>query len=134
MPLSKITIKNNKWAIFSVYRPPHNSNIDRFLGDLSLLLNKYLGKYDKIIIMGELNIDKKDKTNPNFDKFSGFCNIFSLSNLLKNYTSFTKTHKTCIDFNLKNKKKSFQLTKTTHLLISTFLRAQTTFSQPKKVV
>ena len=125
MPLSKITIKNNKWAIFSVYRPPHNSNTDRFLGDLS---------HDKIIIMGELNIDKKDKTNSNFDKFSGFCNIFSLSNLLKNYTSFTKTHKTCIDFDLTNKKQSFQLTKTTHLLISTFLRAQTTFSQPKKVV
>ena len=32
--LSEITIKNNKWAIFSAYRPPCNSNIETFLGDL----------------------------------------------------------------------------------------------------
>ena len=32
--LSEITIKNNKWVIFSAYRPIYNSNIETFLGDL----------------------------------------------------------------------------------------------------
>ena len=62
--LSEITIKNNKWVIFSAYRPPCNSNIKTFLGDLSNLLNKYLSKYDNVIIMGDFNIDVKGKTNP----------------------------------------------------------------------
>ena len=138
MILSEIAIKNNKWAIFSAYRPPCNSNIETFLNDLSNLLNKYLSKQDKVIIMGDFNIDVRD---PNFDKFSEFCNTFSTSNLMKDYTCFTKTHKSSIDLILTNKEHSFQLTKTTethasdfHLLISTFMKAQTTHLPPKKVV
>lgn len=45
------------------------SNIEKFLGYLSNLLNKYLSKYDNINNIGDLNINVKDKTNPNFDKF-----------------------------------------------------------------
>lgn len=48
--ISKVTIKSNERAMLSVYRSPRNSNIDRFLGDLSLLLNKYHCKYDKIMV------------------------------------------------------------------------------------
>ena len=91
--------------------------------------------------MGDFNIDVKDKTNPNFDKFSGFCDTFSMSNIIKDYTSFTKTHKPSIDLILTNKEHSFQLTKTTetgvsdvHLLISTFMKAQTTRLPPTKVM
>ena len=47
--------------------------------------------------MGDFNIDVKDKKNPNFDKFSEFCVIFSMSNLVKDYTCFTKNHKSSID-------------------------------------
>ena len=43
--------------------------------------------------MGDLNIDVKDKANSNFDRFSEFCDTFSMSNLVKDYTCFTKTHK-----------------------------------------
>ena len=81
--LSEITVKNNKWAIFSVYRPLSNSNTETFLGDLWSILNKYLSKYDKIIIMGDFDIDVKNKANPNFNKFSEFCDTFNKSNLLK---------------------------------------------------
>ena len=63
--------------------------------------------------MDDLNIDVKNKTNPNFDKFSEFCDTFSMSNLIKDYTCFTKTHKSSIDLILTNKEHSFQLTKTT---------------------
>ena len=71
--LPQITIKNSKWTIFSAYRPPCNPKIGNFLGDLSSLLNKNLSKYDNVIIMSDCNIDVKDKTNPNFDKFSELC-------------------------------------------------------------
>ena len=91
--LSEITIKNNKWAIFNACRSPCNSNIETLLGDLSSLLNKYLSKYHNVIIMGDFNIDVKGKANPNFNKFSEFCNRFSMLNLIKNYTYFTKTRK-----------------------------------------
>ena len=73
-----------------------------FLGDLSDLLNKYRSKYDNVIIMGDFNIDVKDKANPNFDKFSEFCDTFSLSNLIKDYTCFTRTHKSSIELILIN--------------------------------
>ena len=83
----------------------------------------------------------KDKTNPNFDRFSEFCDSFSMSNLVEYYTCFTKTHKSSIDFILTNKVHWFQLTKTAetgisdiHLLILTFMKAQTTCLPPKKVV
>ena len=98
---------------FNAYRPPCSSNMETFLGDLSSLLNKYLSKYDSVIIMGDFNIDVKDKTNPNFDKFFEFCYAFSMSNLVKDYTCFSKTHKSSIDLILTNKEHSFQLTKTT---------------------
>ena len=75
--LSEVNIKNNKWAIFSVYRPPSNWNIEAFLGDLWSILNKYLSKYDKVIIMGDFDIDVKNKVNPNFNKFSEFCDTFN---------------------------------------------------------
>ena len=64
-----------------------------------------------------------------------------MSNLVKYYTCFTKNHKSSIDFILTNKVHWFQLTKTAetgisdiHLLISTFMKAQTTRLPPKKVV
>ena len=110
---SEITIKSYKWAIISAYRPPCNSNIETFLGDLSNLLNKYLKKYDNVIIMDDFNIEVKDKINPNFDKFSEFCDKFSMSNLVKHYTCFTKTYKSSTDLTPTNKDHSFQITKMT---------------------
>ena len=137
--MSENTIKNHKSAIFSAYRLLCNSNIETI--NLSNLLKKYLSKYDNVIIMGNFNIDVKDKTNPNFDKFSEFCDTFSLSNLIKDYTCFAKTLKSSIDLILTKKEHSFQLTKTTetgvsdvHLLISTFMRTQTICLPPKKVM
>ena len=64
-----------------------------------------------------------------------------MSNLVKDYTYFTKTHKSSIELILTNKEHLFQLTKTTkravsdvHILASTFMKAQTTRLPPKKVM
>ena len=64
-----------------------------------------------------------------------------MSYLVKYYTCSTKIHKSSIDVILTNKEDSFQLTKMTetgasdvHLLISTFMKAQTTCLPPKGYV
>ena len=88
---------------FNAYRPPCNSSIETFLGDLSSLLKKYLSKHDNVIIMGDFNIDVKDKKNSNFDKFSESCDTFSMSSLVRFYTCFTKTHKSSTDLILTKK-------------------------------
>ena len=82
---------------FNAYRPPCTLNIETFLDNLSRLLHKYFSKYDNVIIIGDFNIDVKDKTNPNFDTFYEFCVTFSMSNLLKGDTCFTKNYKSSID-------------------------------------
>ena len=137
--LPEITIGNNKWAIFSAYRSPCNSNIKTFLGYLSNLLNKYLRKYDNDIIMGDFKIDGKDKINKiNFDKFSRFCDTCSMSNQIKDYTCFPKTQKSSSDLILTNKEHSLQLTRTTetgvHLLLSIFMKSETTRLPTKQVM
>ena len=139
--LPEITVRNNKWTSFSAHRSPCNSNIKSFLGDLPNLLNKYLSKYDNDVIMGDFDIDWKDKMNPNFDNFFRFCDICSMSNRIKDYTCFTKTHKSSIDLILTNKEHSFQLAKTTetgvtdvHLLLLIFMKSETTHLPPKHVM
>ena len=92
---------------FNAYRSPCNSNLET-LGNLSNLLNKYLSKYYSVIIIGGFNNDVKDKANVNFDKFSEFCDTFSISNLVKDHTYFTKTRRSCIDLIITNKEHSFQ--------------------------
>ena len=52
----------------------------------------------------------KDKTN---SKFFEFRDTFSMSNLVKDYTYFTKTRKSSIDLILTNKEPLFQSAKTT---------------------
>ena len=105
--MSEITIKYIKWEIFSVYRLPCNSNIETFFRWSIKSSEQMLIKYHNVIIMGDFNTDVKDKTNPNFDTFSEFCDTFCMSNLVKDYTCFTKTHKSSIGFILTNNEHSF---------------------------
>ena len=102
--LSEITIKNNKWVIFSAYRPIYNSNIETFLGDLWNVRNKYVNKCDSVIIMDDFNIDVNDVTDISY-KYK-FCDTFSMSNL--GYACFTKTDKSSNDLILTNIEHSFQ--------------------------
>ena len=89
--------------------------------------------------MGDFNIDVKEVTNQSLEKLNTFCETFGLSNLVKGYTCYSKTRKLSIDLILTNKTSSFQLTKATetgisdiHLLISTYMKTQTTRLKSKK--
>ena len=68
---SELTIRNKKWIIFSIYRPP-SSDLTDYFEKLELLLNKAFSNCDNIIIMGDINIDTLD---PNDCGYMGDINI-----------------------------------------------------------
>lgn len=51
--------QEQKWTVFSVYRPPKESNLITFFQDLTFLLNKYLSTFDNVVVMSDFNIDVK---------------------------------------------------------------------------
>ena len=62
----KIGITN--WLVFSGYNPCKR-NISTFLKDIKKSLNKYLSKYDNIILLGDFNSEKSKNV------MSEFCEI-----------------------------------------------------------
>ena len=68
----KKTIKNKNWIIFSVYRPPKESNLMTFFQDLTFLLNNYLSTYDKVVVIGDFNIHVKEVTSQILEKLKTF--------------------------------------------------------------
>ncbi|KAK9728122.1 Caspase domain [Popillia japonica] len=74
------TALNKKIGLLSVYRPP-NGNLDIFLTNLSLALNKLYEKYDHIILVGDINIDAL-KTSINLDLMSDILDAYKMINLI----------------------------------------------------
>ena len=56
----ELTINRRKRCIFFAYRPP-NTNKDDFFSEISISLNKIIGKYEKIVLAGDLNIDDLER-------------------------------------------------------------------------
>ena len=51
---------------------------------------------ENFIVMGDFNIDIRTKDRE-YEKFEDFCSLFSLSNLIKTETCFSKNDKSLID-------------------------------------
>ena len=85
---------------------PDNCNIFNFLNDLSLVLIKNLSIFDNIMVVGDFNIDFKNKEDPNLEKRNNLYDIYSLENLVESHNCFTKAHKSSIDLLLTNQKSS----------------------------
>ena len=137
---SELTIRNKKWIIASVYRPPLNSNLKNFFDELENTLNKALSKVDNIIVLGDINIDCHNPNHNDFDYINTLCETFNLKNLIKDKTCFASTHGSSIDVILTNKPRSFQHTLTCetglsdhHHMITTFLRSHLVRLKPKKI-
>ena len=52
----EITINKRKWIILNVYRRP-KSNFGNFMEETCKILDKTFSKYDRIILMGDINIE-----------------------------------------------------------------------------
>ena len=117
---SELMICKKRWAIFSIYRPSDVSNLEPFFRELSFCLNTALDKYDNVMIMGDINIDTHDVQHPGYTKLTSFCDVFGLSNLVKDKTCFTKNHSSSIDVMLTNKPRCFQNTTVVETGLSDF--------------
>ena len=106
---SEVSISNKNWIIFSVYRPSHYSNLLAFSKYLGKYLNQACENYDNFIVMGDFDINI-GQTSPESHKLDEFCRLFSLTNIIKHNTSFTKFHCSLINLFLTNKPNFFQKT------------------------
>ena len=88
---SEVTISNKTWVTFSIYRPPYYTNLLTFFKELGKYLNQACQNYDNFIAMGDFNIDIR-QTDPESHTLDEFCSLFSLTNIIKSDTCFTKFH------------------------------------------
>ena len=98
----EINLHSKKWLICGTYNPK-TSYIKNYLQILSQRFNQYFLKYDNIIALGGFNAEMSN------NHLQEFCAIFSLTNLIKEFTSFKNSEKpTDIDHILTSHPKSFQ--------------------------
>ena len=76
--------------------------MNTFFDEITACLSNAAVKYKNIIIMGDFNIDIKDK-GLGYGKLDTFCDLFNLTNLIHSETSLMKKHKYTIDLFLTNK-------------------------------
>ena len=124
---SELTIRNKKWVIVSVYRPPSHTNLAEFFAELEKILSNAFSNCDNIIIMGDINIDFYNQIGNGYNQLHSFCDIFNLKNLIKSKTCFAGAEVSSIDVLLTNKYRSFQNSSVLetglsdhHLMITTF--------------
>ena len=96
-----VNVPNNKYVIFSIYRPP-KQNINYFLNSLSKGLDFYSKHYENICILGEFNATP---SNPYLTLFLENQNIKSM---IKNPMSFKSSNGSAIDLILTNSNYLYQ--------------------------
>ena len=52
----EINLRKQKWVVIGIYRPP-SMNVTYFLEHLSRVIDCYYKKYERVIIMGDFNIE-----------------------------------------------------------------------------
>ena len=105
----RIDNREEKVALFRIYRPPSPENLASFFEELTDSLSKGSEFYENFITLGDCNIDVK-VAGRELDKLEEFCDLFNFTNLIRNETCFTRDHKSTIDLILTNKPKSFHNT------------------------
>lgn len=90
-----------KWYILFAYRPP-DTNETIFFNKIYITLNKILGKYDNILLVGDLNIDELKTGSDSSNYLSDAKNIFKLRNFLKSQNfAIGPCHKEILQMHLK---------------------------------
>ena len=84
---------------------PRKSNISSHVNVTSKTLDKYYGKYENVVFLGEFNAGIKETA------MKSFFESYNLRNLIEQPTCFKNSEKpNCIDLILTNSPKSFQTT------------------------
>ena len=100
----ELNLRNDKWLLNCSYNPNKN-NIGNHLKALSGCLDSHSSTYEKILILGDFNVEADDQN------MKTFCDSYSLTSLIKQPTCYKNpSHPKCIDLMLTNVSRSFQTT------------------------
>ena len=111
----EINMKGNKWLICCSYNP-NRIFVSRYLDHIAKGIDTYSKKYEKILLMGDFNMELKEAN------MTIFCKQYKLKVLNEEPTSFKNyTNPSCIDLYLTNCPKSFQSTLTIETSFQTFI-------------
>ena len=72
----ELNLCNDKWLLNCSYNP-HKNNTGNYLKALSDFLNSYSSTYEKVLILGDFNIEVDDRN------MKTFCDSYSLTSLIK---------------------------------------------------
>ena len=98
----ELRIRQSKWLVVVGYNP-HKEDISKFLDGISEEMDKFLPKYENLLMLGDWNSDVTE------GRMAEFCEMYNLENLIKEPTCFKSTENpSSIDIILTNKKLSFQ--------------------------
>ena len=140
----EITIAKRKWLIYSFYRSETFTPLPKLPEELKKSVDMAINKYENIILMGDINVDMSslNELNVNFYDLNEFCDIFSLTNLIKQTTCLTPTikHPSLIDIKLTNRPRSFKNSVAIetglsdhHKMVVTVLKCHFVRIQPKTI-
>ena len=123
----EINLRKKKWVLFSVYRPPNQSQ-DYFFENLGRALDQYSENYENFMFIGDFNMTETE------EQLKNFLGLYSLKNLVHEPTCYKSQTAKCIDLVLANRNRSVQQTTTVETGLSDFHKMvvsvlKTTFPQ-----
>ena len=129
----EINLRKKKWAFFSIYRPPTQSQ-SHFFGQLSTAIDHFSDKYENFVIVGDFNALETEQ------EIGDFMDLFAFKNLVKDSTCFKSGNPRCIDLILTNRGRNFQHTTAIetglsdfHKMVLTVLKASFDKQKPNVV-
>ena len=97
-----LKIRTSKWLIFGGYNPD-KKKISSFLEHVSKEIDKFLPKYENILMLGDFNSEMCEK------EMKEFCENYNLTNLITEPTCFKSvTNPSSIDVMLTNRALNFE--------------------------
>ena len=100
----ELNLHNDKWLLNCSYNP-HKNNIVNHLKALSDFLDSHSSTYEKVLILGDFNIEVDDQN------MKTFFDSYHLTSLIKQPTCYKNpSHPKCTDSILTNVPRSFQTT------------------------
>ena len=109
----EINLRKKKWVLFSVYRPPNQSQ-DYLLENLGRALDHHSENYENFMFIGDFNMTETE------EQLKNFLDLYSLKNLVHEPTCYKSQTAKCIDLVLTNRNRSVQQTTTVETGLSDF--------------
>ena len=108
----ELNLRKKEWILFGGYNPKKEC-MPNFLNQIGKELDKCIGNYDNMLLVGDFNSEMEE------ENMTDFCDIYNLQNLIKYPTCFKSVQNpTSINMNLTNRCVCFQNTCTIQTGIS----------------